>query len=117
MPSLAKNGESTKTLQAACEALGENRPRCSSTQLIFGRLPGPQAAEFSCIHGTYIFDIWRNKMRLSPPKNITWFIALALAVLALLGNTGVIAALATYAFWLALIAAALLLLATIVRDL
>jgi hypothetical protein len=56
-------------------------------------------------------------MRLSPPKQITWFIALALAVLALLGNTGVIAALATYAFWLALIAAALLLLATIVRDL
>jgi hypothetical protein len=56
-------------------------------------------------------------MRLSPPKNITWFIALALAVLALLGKTGVIAALATYAFWLALIAAALLLLATIVKDL
>jgi hypothetical protein len=56
-------------------------------------------------------------MKLSPPKQITWFIALALAVLALLGKTGVITALGTYAFWLALIAAGLLLLATIVRDL
>ncbi len=56
-------------------------------------------------------------MRLSPPKQITWFIALALAILALLGHTGVLAVLSTYAFWLALIAAALLLLATIVRDL
>ncbi len=27
-------------------------------------------------------------MKLSPPKQITWFIALALAVLALLGSTG-----------------------------
>jgi len=56
-------------------------------------------------------------MKLSPPKQITWFIALALAVLALLGQTGVIAALAQYSFWLALIAAALLLLATIVKGL
>lgn len=56
-------------------------------------------------------------MKLSAPKNITWFVALALAVLALLGQTGVIAALSTYAFWLALIAAALMLLATIVKGL
>ncbi len=56
-------------------------------------------------------------MKLSPPKQITWFIALALAVLALLGYTSVIAALSPYAFWLALVAAALLLIATIVRDL
>jgi hypothetical protein len=56
-------------------------------------------------------------MRLSPPKQITWFIALALAVLALLGETKVIAGLTPYSFWLALIAAALLLLATIVRGL
>jgi hypothetical protein len=56
-------------------------------------------------------------MRLSPPKQITWFVALALAVLALLGQTGVIAALTPYSFWLAIIAAALLLLATIVRGL
>jgi len=56
-------------------------------------------------------------MRLSPPKNITWFIALALAVLGLLGFTGVIGALSAYAFWLALVAAGLLLLATMVKDL
>jgi hypothetical protein len=56
-------------------------------------------------------------MRLSPPKQVTWFIALALAVLALLGQTGTIAELTPYAFWLALIAAALLLIATIVKGL
>jgi hypothetical protein len=56
-------------------------------------------------------------MKLSPPKQITWFIALALAVLALLGQTGTIAALSTYAFWLALISAALMLIATIVKGL
>jgi len=56
-------------------------------------------------------------MKLSPPKNITWFIALALAVLALLGYTKTIAPLTPYAFWLALVAAALMLLATIVKGL
>jgi len=56
-------------------------------------------------------------MKLSPPKQITWFIALALAVLALLGQTGIVSQLSTYSFWLALIAAALLLLATIVKGL
>jgi len=56
-------------------------------------------------------------MKLSPPKQITWFIALALAIFALLGQTKVITAVTPYAFWLALIAAGLLLLATIVRDL
>jgi hypothetical protein len=56
-------------------------------------------------------------MRLSPPKNITWFVALALAVLALLGYTKTIAALTQYDFWLALAAAALLLLATLIRGL
>jgi hypothetical protein len=56
-------------------------------------------------------------MRLSSPKQATWFIALALAVLALLGQTSIIAALTPYDFWLALIAAALMLLATIVKGL
>lgn len=56
-------------------------------------------------------------MKLSAPKNITWFVALALAVLGLLGNLGVIAALAKYDFWLALVAAALMLLATFVKGL
>ncbi len=56
-------------------------------------------------------------MKLSPPKQITWFIALALAVLALLGSGGFIAPLAAYAFWLAMLSAALLLIATIVKGL
>ena len=56
-------------------------------------------------------------MKLSAPKQITWFVALALAVLALLGQMSVVAALSPYSFWLALIAAALLLLATIVKGL
>jgi hypothetical protein len=59
----------------------------------------------------------RSGMRLSPPKQVTWFVALALAVLALLGYTKVIAALTPYDFWLALIAAALLLIATMVDGL
>ena len=56
-------------------------------------------------------------MKLSAPKQITWYVALALTVLALLGQTGVIAALSPYSFWLALIGAALMLLATIVKGL
>ena len=56
-------------------------------------------------------------MEPSAPKQITWFIALALAVVALLGQTAVVAALSPYSFWLALIAAALLLLATIIKGL
>jgi hypothetical protein len=64
-----------------------------------------------------IYDIWRNEMKLSPPKQVTWFIALALAILALLGETGVVSQIGQYSFWLALIAAALLLLATIVKGL
>lgn len=56
-------------------------------------------------------------MKLSSPKQVTWYVALALALLALLGQTSIIAALSPYAFWLALIAAALLLLATAVKDL
>ena len=56
-------------------------------------------------------------MKLTPPKQVTWFIALALAVLGLLGYLDIIKPLTQYAFWLALIAAALLLLATLIRDL
>ena len=56
-------------------------------------------------------------MRLSPPQKVTWFIALALAVFALLGYTGVVSQLGEYSFWLALVSAALLLLATIVKGL
>jgi hypothetical protein len=64
-----------------------------------------------------ICDKWRNKMKLSPPKQATWIVALALAVLALLGHESIITGLNPYAFWLALVAAALLLIATIVKGL
>jgi hypothetical protein len=56
-------------------------------------------------------------MRLSPPKNITWFVALLLTLLALLGYTQTIAALTPYDFWLALVAAVLMLLATLLKGL
>ena len=39
-------------------------------------------------------------MKLTPPKVITWWIALILGVLALLGHFGTTAARASYAFWL-----------------
>jgi hypothetical protein len=57
-------------------------------------------------------------MKLSPPKNITWFVALALAVLALLGHlTTTVAILTKYDFWLAIVAAVLLLLASLLKGL
>ncbi len=56
-------------------------------------------------------------MKLTPPKNITWFVALALLVLALLGFTNTISALTPYDFWLAFASAALLLIACLVRGL
>ena len=56
-------------------------------------------------------------MKLSPPKVITWFVALALVVLAILGYTKTISALTPYDFWLAVAAAVLMLIATIVRGL
>jgi 4-hydroxybenzoate polyprenyltransferase len=56
-------------------------------------------------------------MKLTPPKNITWWIALVLGVLALLGSLGVIAGLSAYAFWLAIAGLALMLVATLVKNL
>jgi hypothetical protein len=58
-----------------------------------------------------------TKMKLTPPKVITWWIALILGVLALLGYLKVIAALAKYDFWLAIVGLALLLVACLVKDL
>jgi hypothetical protein len=57
-------------------------------------------------------------MKLSPPKMITWVIALILLVLALLGHlTSAVAILNQYDFWLAALAAALMLIATVVKGL
>ncbi len=56
-------------------------------------------------------------MKLTPPKVITWWIALLLGVLGLLGFLGVIAGLGQYAFWLVTAGLALMLVATLVKNL
>ncbi len=56
-------------------------------------------------------------MKLSPPKVITWWIALILGVLGLLGYSGNMASLSAYSFWLVMAGLALMLVATIVRNL
>jgi hypothetical protein len=57
------------------------------------------------------------KMRLTPPKNITWWVAVILGVLALLGHFNTISALTPYAFWFAIAGLALLAIACLVRNL
>ena len=54
---------------------------------------------------------------LSAPKNITWWIALILAVLGIIGNFASVPFLSQYSFWLVLASAALLLFATRVKGL
>jgi hypothetical protein len=56
-------------------------------------------------------------MKLTPPKVVTWWVALILGVLALLGYLKTIAALTPYAFWLALVGLALMLVAVLVKNL
>ena len=56
-------------------------------------------------------------MKLTAPKQITWWIALIIAILGLLGHFGIVATLAGYAFWLVLIAYAVLAVATLVKGL
>jgi hypothetical protein len=58
-----------------------------------------------------------NIMKFSPPKVITWWIAVILGILALIGSLGVVPALAAYAFWLAFIGLALLAIACITKGL
>ena len=56
-------------------------------------------------------------MRLSRPKNITWWIAVVLGVLGLLGKLAIIPSLGAAAFWLVFVAFALLVLATLFKGL
>jgi hypothetical protein len=58
-----------------------------------------------------------TKMKLTPPKVVTWWVALILGVLALLGHLNTIAALSPYAFWLAMAGLALMLVAVLVKNL
>jgi 4-hydroxybenzoate polyprenyltransferase len=48
----------------------------------------------------------------SAPKNITWWIALILAVLGIIGNFASVPFLSQYSFWFVLASAVLLLIAT-----
>ena len=56
-------------------------------------------------------------MKLTPPKVITWWIALILGGLGLLGHFGTIAALSQYAFLLVTAGLILMLVATLVKNL
>lgn len=57
------------------------------------------------------------KMKLSAPKVITWWVAVILGVLALLGYLKTIAPLTPYAFWLAIVGLVVLAVAALVKDL
>jgi hypothetical protein len=56
-------------------------------------------------------------MKLTPPKVITWWIALILGVLGLIGYLGNVAGLRAYAFWLVAAGLALLLVAALIKGL
>jgi hypothetical protein len=56
-------------------------------------------------------------MKLTPPKIVTWWIALILGVLGLLGFTGTISALSPYSFWLVMVGLVLMLIATLIKNL
>jgi hypothetical protein len=56
-------------------------------------------------------------MKLSPPKVVTWWVAVVLGVLALLGYSKTISALNPFAFWLAMAGLVLLVIATLIKNL
>jgi hypothetical protein len=56
-------------------------------------------------------------MKLTAPKNVTWWIAVILGVLGLLGQVGVLSFVAAYAFWLVFAGFVLLALGTFFKDL
>ncbi len=57
------------------------------------------------------------KMKLSPPKVITWWIAVALSALGLLGEFGVVVVWGAYSFFLVAAGLVLLIVATLVKNL
>ena len=54
-------------------------------------------------------------MRLTPPKTITWLVALIAGVLGIIGYLG--GFFGTFAFWLLVIGFVILILATLLKDL
>ena len=59
----------------------------------------------------------KMKMKLSRPKVITWWIAVALGALGLAGQLGVVAGLGAYSFFLVMAGLVLLAVATLVKNL
>jgi hypothetical protein len=57
------------------------------------------------------------KLKLTEPKVVTFWIAVALALLGVLASAGIISGLASYAFWLVVAGFVLLVLANLVKDL
>ena len=57
------------------------------------------------------------KLTLTEPKVVTFWIAVALALLGILASQGIISGLATYAFWLVVAGFVLLALGNLVKDL
>jgi hypothetical protein len=57
------------------------------------------------------------KLKLTEPKVVTFWIAVALALLGVLASAGIISGLASYAFWLVVAGFVLLALANLVKDL
>jgi hypothetical protein len=56
-------------------------------------------------------------LKLSAPKVVTFWIAVALALLGVLANQGILSGLGSYAFWLVVAGFVLLALATLLKDL
>jgi hypothetical protein len=59
----------------------------------------------------------RMSMKLTPPKQATFWIAVVLGLLGLLGAIGILGAVAAYSFWLAFAGFALLVLGLLVKGL
>ena len=56
-------------------------------------------------------------MRLSAPKVITWWIAVVLGVLGLLGQLDIVPTLGAYAFWFVAVGLVVMALGTLIKDL
>ena len=56
-------------------------------------------------------------MKLTPPKVVTWWVAVALGVFGLIGHSGSVAGLSAYSFWLVTAGLVLMALATLLKKL
>lgn len=76
-----------------------------------------------CLHGNGEAEYSKNgkpgevNMKLSAPKNVTWWVAVILGLAGLLGFLNVVAFLSGFAFWLVFVGFVLLVLGTLLKDL